>query len=609
MGVIFSDKYPYTDFHELNLDWLLAQMVKLDKAFETFTSANTLTSADPIDWNIATQYGKNTIVVDPASGIAYLSVQPVPAGIEITNTDYWTPVFEFETLLQEYKDQMLAAYEEYKDELLASFDKYVFYAPNYGIVPDTGEDLYETIFHFLKDTVEPAGGGIVYFPSGTYKTSYTIFIPENTMFVGTGPETVLYFDETDTTFGVALSNGGSNVGIVNMKVNSNNTGTINTTSALPGSIGISNVDDSATTDPYYHTFVRADTENIYIHNVYSDTNYVLQVEPDSSHVLRNITIDGVYAPESMVSLNANDAAENVTYRNIVCDVFRLGTGGYGKHIVADTVKCRTAFFRNYPPTGYTYGNVEPMHVSNLDLNTDGSNSDMNAPARINGTVDFVNCSFDNKGAIASYLLERYYGILSFSNCTFDNFGTLFAANVSPLSNDFCVNMLTNCRAIQTGTGISVIFGHVENTILRGSFRIVDPKNINRLIVGGAADTSIITSQQSLGLRTINISHGTVYLDVYVTITNTSNLNLFTLVNEYLRFPGSAVYVEAWNSSTPGTIEVFGGECDANGVVKYSSAHTAYNRARVCVTYPANMAASLNDIYNISEAQTYDDLSI
>lgn len=27
----FFDKYPYTDFHELNLDWLLAQMKALDK--------------------------------------------------------------------------------------------------------------------------------------------------------------------------------------------------------------------------------------------------------------------------------------------------------------------------------------------------------------------------------------------------------------------------------------------------------------------------------------------------------------------------------------------------------------------------------------------------
>ena len=62
-----------------------------------------ITYADPIQWDITTQYSQNTVVVDPQTGTAYLSTQPVPSGVQITNTDYWTPVFTFEDVLDSFK--------------------------------------------------------------------------------------------------------------------------------------------------------------------------------------------------------------------------------------------------------------------------------------------------------------------------------------------------------------------------------------------------------------------------------------------------------------------------------------------------------------------------
>lgn len=55
-----------------------------------------ITYADPIQWDITTQYSQNTVVVDPQTGTAYLSTQPVPGGVQITNTDYWVPIFSLE---------------------------------------------------------------------------------------------------------------------------------------------------------------------------------------------------------------------------------------------------------------------------------------------------------------------------------------------------------------------------------------------------------------------------------------------------------------------------------------------------------------------------------
>ncbi len=91
---MFWNKYPWTDFHELNASWLLQQMQELKKIVETFIKEETITFADPIKWNITTQYSKNTVVLDE-NGNAFLSLQPVPKGIQLNNSDYWLKIFDF----------------------------------------------------------------------------------------------------------------------------------------------------------------------------------------------------------------------------------------------------------------------------------------------------------------------------------------------------------------------------------------------------------------------------------------------------------------------------------------------------------------------------------
>lgn len=99
MGNDFFNEYPYTDFHELNLSWVIKELRTFATTLEQFVSINALKYADPIQWNITSQYEKNTIVIEPQTGSAYISVQPVPSGVAITNTDYWTIVFDLGNLL------------------------------------------------------------------------------------------------------------------------------------------------------------------------------------------------------------------------------------------------------------------------------------------------------------------------------------------------------------------------------------------------------------------------------------------------------------------------------------------------------------------------------
>lgn len=95
MGFI-GDWWPYTNEDKINLDWVLRTVKKLSENLENFVSLNTIKYANPIQWNITSHYGLNTIVINGTTGTAYISVADVPAGVTLDTTDYWTPVFTLE---------------------------------------------------------------------------------------------------------------------------------------------------------------------------------------------------------------------------------------------------------------------------------------------------------------------------------------------------------------------------------------------------------------------------------------------------------------------------------------------------------------------------------
>lgn len=84
----FTNDYPYTDFHEMNLDWLISKMKSLDKSMTEFKALNSISYGGV--WDITKQYQAWTVVVTDDEG--YISIQAVPAGIDISNTDYWITI-------------------------------------------------------------------------------------------------------------------------------------------------------------------------------------------------------------------------------------------------------------------------------------------------------------------------------------------------------------------------------------------------------------------------------------------------------------------------------------------------------------------------------------
>lgn len=90
--------------YQYNLGWLIEQLLSFKQDLATAIDLKTIKYADPIQWDITTQYPANTVVVDPKSGTAYMSKVPVPAGVELTNTNYWVVVFNYQDIYNKIMD-------------------------------------------------------------------------------------------------------------------------------------------------------------------------------------------------------------------------------------------------------------------------------------------------------------------------------------------------------------------------------------------------------------------------------------------------------------------------------------------------------------------------
>ena len=101
---LFDHAYPYLDEHELNLDWLIAKMKELKIEFDEFKVVNNITFSG--QWDITKQYPAWTIVSD--NNIGYVSLQPVPVGVVLTNGDYWVEVIDYTAQIAGLESRVIA---------------------------------------------------------------------------------------------------------------------------------------------------------------------------------------------------------------------------------------------------------------------------------------------------------------------------------------------------------------------------------------------------------------------------------------------------------------------------------------------------------------------
>lgn len=82
----FFNEFPNTRTYDSDLGWLISTVTQIVNKLGGYDQ---ITFADPITWDITSQYPANIIVRDGADGPLYISKKPVPNGILLTNTDYW----------------------------------------------------------------------------------------------------------------------------------------------------------------------------------------------------------------------------------------------------------------------------------------------------------------------------------------------------------------------------------------------------------------------------------------------------------------------------------------------------------------------------------------
>lgn len=87
-------------YYQYDLQWLIDKLLSFEESIKTVIDLQTIHYADPIQWNITTQYSPNTVVVDPNNGTAYMSKQAVPAGVQLTNEDYWVVIFNYQQIYE-----------------------------------------------------------------------------------------------------------------------------------------------------------------------------------------------------------------------------------------------------------------------------------------------------------------------------------------------------------------------------------------------------------------------------------------------------------------------------------------------------------------------------
>ena len=129
------NEYPYSDAHELNLDWIIKTVKHYENIVNDFVAFNKLIWAGSWDGNKT--YVKWSIVQD-GSGDGYLAIQAVPANVPLTNTNYWVMVANYSALYAAFNSRITALESEMaavEDNLgLLNNRRYVFFLDSYGLV-------------------------------------------------------------------------------------------------------------------------------------------------------------------------------------------------------------------------------------------------------------------------------------------------------------------------------------------------------------------------------------------------------------------------------------------------------------------------------------------
>ena len=351
-----------------------------------------------------------------------------------------------------------------------------------GLISDYTIDQYTrffNIFHALSLICTE-----YYLPAGYYITSDVVVLPPNSTLRGDGADTIIYYSANYTTFGAGLTNGGDNVIIKDITIDHKGSDNMwQTKGAVLGGIGFSTIDFDSWTGLHQTTFNRRNTKSLRAENIYSDSFYPLQTEPDSAHSITNVIYNNIYAPNGMVSIWPVNTLDNVKLNNITSYLIRIGQGTSNSNsILISNVFTKTAAFSE-----------KNIVIENIIVDSTGVTNftRYDASCFVGGDNVKINNALiknDDENPFFNWGLQSSANFLILSNSTITGFeyniNSPYAARSTYVSN---CNLTDGSSVIRNGKLSNVIGdlsdNSVPNTIVRGGF-IASNSTINLNVSNG-----------------------------------------------------------------------------------------------------------------------------
>lgn len=157
------DNFPYADYHELNLNWILDTMKNLDASVREYMAVNKVGFGGI--WDITKQYPAYTVVADGSQ--SFISLKPVPAGVAIGNTEYWQLLADLDPRIGPLVEEVagLSAKIDTTNTDIGNLEKYsvkAWGAKGDGVTDDSNA---------IQAAINGTEYGIVFFPEGDYLMS------------------------------------------------------------------------------------------------------------------------------------------------------------------------------------------------------------------------------------------------------------------------------------------------------------------------------------------------------------------------------------------------------------------------------------------------------
>lgn len=102
------EQWPYTNIHNLNLDWILERVKDFKEELESYTAHfPQISPKNDGQWSAQYTYEPNEIVSDGLG--VYIAKKEVPAGTPVSNTEYWLKIATLTEDVQAFEERMQEA--------------------------------------------------------------------------------------------------------------------------------------------------------------------------------------------------------------------------------------------------------------------------------------------------------------------------------------------------------------------------------------------------------------------------------------------------------------------------------------------------------------------